>query len=111
MSIYKKYFLPLCIMFGCFFVPTKSFSFDYKTYAKERHQLRSLTSAQTSTSIVGSSSVTKKSKSSIIKEFTSKLLEALDSDLVPAKLFETSKGFSIYLKPAKISKIGLKYKF
>ncbi len=111
MNLYKKYFLPLCILFGCFIVPAKSFSFDYKTYAKERHQLRSLTPPDTLTTATESSSETKKSKSSIIKEFTSKLLEALDSDLVPVKIFKTSKGFSIYLKPAKISKIGFKYKF
>ena len=110
MTLYKKYFLPLCILFGCCVAPVKSFSFDYKTYAKERHQLRSVEPANGTLSS-SKSTTRKKSKANVIKDITSKLLEALNSDLVPAKLFHASNGFSIYIKPAKISKIGFKYKF
>ncbi len=88
-------------------IPSKSYSFDYKTYSKQMHQLRSLTPKTT----ISPKSNQKQRKSSALKNVTKNLLEALDSDLVPAKLFNEHKRVSVYFKPAKISKIGLRYRF
>jgi len=53
----------------------------------------------------------KKSKTKIVKVIVEKLFEALDSDVIPAKMFRASNSVSFYFKPAKITKIGIKYKF
>ena len=104
-----KYFIVFSILIGCFILPTKSYAFDYKSYTKELHQIRSLTPANKTVTPVKNNR--KQSKSSAIKEITKKLLEALDSDLVPAKLFNAKQTFSVYFKPAKITKLGIRYKF
>ncbi len=91
-------------------IPVKSYSFDYKSYSKQMHQLRSLSPKSTLTA-KSEKQTQKQRKSSALKNITNKLLEALDNDLVPAKLFNEKKTVSVYFKPAKISKLGLRYRF
>ena len=107
----KKYLFPLCLFFSCFIAPSKSLCFDYKTYSKQIHNLRIITPSSKTITPVQTQNKIKKKRPNIVKEFATKLLNALNSDIVTAKLFETSSGLSIYIKPAKISKIGVKYRF
>ena len=101
-------FLSISILCSCFLLTQKSYAFDYEKYNKEHRQLRSLTPVSTATPSVKEK---KEEKSHLMKELVSKVLEAMQSDAVPAKLFDTSTNVSIYFKPAKISKIGITYKF
>jgi hypothetical protein len=113
-TLYKKYFLMLCMIVGCWIIPGKAHAFDYKVYSKEMRQIRSVNSAATTFKRENESSTgvkEKKSKSKAFKVIVSKLLEALDSDMVPAKMFKANQQFSIYLKPARVTKFGIKYKF
>ncbi len=98
----------VCILCGCFFCSTKSYAFDYATYQKTHKQLRSLTPSESTAS---GSLPGKAKKEHLFSTFTRKLLEALDSDRVPVKVFDTNGNLSFYFKPAKITKIGFKYKF
>ena len=107
MYISKKYFFYSCLLCGCFLFPVKSLSFDYKQYNKDHRQLRSTDSSGSLTPVTHE----KEDKQSAIKEITKSLLEALNSDLVPAKMFNANNELSLYFKPAKISKVGFKYKF
>ncbi len=107
MILQKNNFVYSCVLCGCFLFPSKSLAFDYKEYNKEHHQIRSLKSQSTLTPTTQG----KEDKESAIKEFTHKVLEALNSDLVPVKMFDASNEWSLYFKPAKISKLGFKYKF
>jgi hypothetical protein len=101
-------FLSISILCSCFLLTQKSYAFDYEKYNKEHRQLRSLTPISSATASVKEK---KEEKSPVMKEFITKLLDAMQSDAVPAKLFDTNTNFSIYFKPAKISKIGITYKF
>ena len=111
---YKRYFLSFCVLLGCCVAPGKVYAFDYKSYSKEMRQVRSLTP---SSEVQGSVKETegqaqgKKSKTKIVKVIVEKLFEALDSDAVPAKMFRASNSLSFYFKPAKVTKIGFKYRF
>jgi len=100
--------LPVCVLCSCFFFTQKSYAFDYAKYKSEHRQLRSLTPSAT-TATPGKN--VHESKSHPMKELLSKVLDAMQSDAVPAKLFDTSTNFSVYFKPAKISKIGVTYRF
>ena len=112
-TLYRRYFLSVCMIFGCCIAPGKLHAFDYKTYSKEMRQVRSLTpSAATQGSVKATAHPgEKKRKTKIVKVIVEKLFEALDSDVVPAKMFRASNSVSFYFKPAKITKIGIKYKF
>ena len=103
-------FVSVCLLCGFCLVGQKSHAFDYGKYNKEHRQLRSLSSATTTTA-VSASGTKNKEKSTVLKDFMQKVLTAMDSDTVPAKLFETNRNFSVYFKPAKISKLGITYKF
>ncbi len=100
--------LPLCILFGCCFFSQKSYAFDYNRYNKEHRQLRSLTAATPADAITKPS---KESKSKAFENFANRLLEAMQSDAVPARIFDTGTDISFYFKPAKVTKLGIKYKF
>lgn len=109
MTFYFRNIFSLCILCGCFFCTPKSFAFDYKTYNKAHKQLRSLEPAN---STIKNSHLNKRvKKEHLLSSVTKKLLEALDNDRVPVKIFDTSGNFSFYFKPAKITKVGFKYKF
>ena len=113
---YKRYILSFCVLFGCCLTPGKMYAFDYKSYSKEMRQVRSLTPTS---ELEGSVETTrgrthgKKSKSKIVKLLVKKLFKALNNDTIPAKTFHASKSkrFSFYFKPAKVTKIGFKYRF
>lgn len=105
-NIYKL--LPACILCSCFCLTEKSYAFDYQKYDSNHHQLRTLTPVDP---IATPSKNQNASKSHPMKELLAKVLHAMQSDAVPPKLFDTSSNFSIYFKPAKISKIGVTYKF
>ncbi len=107
MALQKNNFVYSCVLCGCFLLPSKSLAFDYKEYKKEHYQIRSIDS-QTS---LTPNSQAKEEKQSTFKDFTHKVLEALNSDLVPVKMFDATNEWSLYFKPAKISKLGFKYKF
>ncbi len=100
--------LPVCVLCGCFFFTQKSHAFDYQRYTNDHHKLRALTPSD---NITTPSKKQEESKSDTMKELLGKILDAMQSDAVPAKLFDTNTNFSIYFKPAKISKIGITYKF
>jgi hypothetical protein len=101
-------FLSVSILCSCFLLTQKSYAFDYEKYNKEHRQLRSIAPVSSVTVPVKEK---KEEKAPVMKEFITKLLDAMQSDAVPAKLFDTNTNFSIYFKPAKISKIGITYKF
>ncbi len=108
MPLDMRKLLPICVLCGCFFFTQKSHAFDYEKYNSDHHKLRSLTPHD---NIASPSKNQEESKSHLMKELVSKVLDAMQSDAVPAKLFDTNTNFSIYFKPAKISKIGITYKF
>ena len=111
---YKRYLVSFCVFLGCCSVPCKMYAFDYKSYSKEMRQVRSLSPAsdmQGDIETRGMRTHGKKSKAKIVKLLVKKLFKALDSDAVPAKTFHRSKKFSFYFKPAKVTKIGFKYRF
>ncbi len=110
MSMYfnLRRIVPVCLLCGSFLFTQKSYAFDYEKYNSERKQLRSLAPLTPS---AASSHSNQEEKSGIMKEFVTKLLDAMQSDAVPARLFDTNTDISIYFKPAKISKVGITYKF
>jgi len=113
-TLYKRYFLSFCVLLGCCVAPGKMYAFDYKSYNKEMRQVRSLTTVsevQGSENATAGQSEGKKSKTKVVKVIVEKLFEALDSDAVPAKMFRASNSLSFYFKPAKVTKIGFKYRF
>ena len=112
--LYKRYFMSLCVLFGCCMAPGKIYAFDYKSYSKEMRQVRSLTFTSDVQEDVERSVMRtqgKKSKAKIVKLLVKKLFKVLNNDTVPAKTFPASKSVSFYFKPAKITKIGFKYRF
>ncbi len=108
MPLDMRKLLPICVLCGCFFFTQKSHAFDYQKYNSDHHKLRALTPNNT---IATPSKNQEESKSHLMKELLGKVLDAMQSDAVPAKLFDTSSNISVYFKPAKISKIGITYKF
>jgi hypothetical protein len=105
-----KRILPVCIACGCFFFAQKGFAFDYKQYDNEHSRLRSVSSPLTQ--VIGSGETHEsEEKSSGLKDFMEQVLTAMQSDAVPVKIFDATETFSVYFKPAKISKLGIKYKF
>ncbi len=106
--MYLSRLLSVYVLCGCFFFTQKSHAFDYQKYNRDHHKLHALTPNST---IATPSKNQEESKSHLIKELLGKVLDAMQSDAVPAKLFNTNTNFSVYFKPAKISKIGITYKF
>jgi|GEM_PF-2222719 len=102
--------LPVWIVCSCFFFAHKAFAFDYEKYKNEHSRLRNIPSPVTQ---INASDQTHESeeKSSGLKDFMEQVLTAMQSDAVPVKIFDATEKFSIYFKPAKISKLGIKYKF
>jgi hypothetical protein len=99
----------LCILCGCFFCTPKSFAFDYKSYYNAHKQLRSFEPATDANKV---SPLNRKGKKEhLLSSFTKTVLEALDNERVPVKMFDTRSNFSFYFKPAKVTKVGFKYKF
>jgi len=99
---------PACILCGCFLFSHKAHAFDYGKYEKQHKQIRSIPPSQKggTTSVHGT-----KESSQAFQMFANRLLEAVQSDAAPAKLFDAGRNLSFYFKPAKITKIGFKYKF
>lgn len=101
--------LPLCMVLGCCFFPQKGFAFDFKKYEREQRQLRSLTPSNATSTSARTADPKKRSRAFAL--FADKLLEALQSDAVPTKIFDTGTNLSFYFKPAKVTKLGIQYKF
>ena len=108
-TLCKRSLFAVVLMFWACGAVTKVNAFDYKRYSLETKQIRSLTPVANDSKVVKKG--TKNAKSSLGREVVQKLLEALDSDLVPAKMFRTQRTFSLYFKPAKVTKFGVKYRF
>ena len=100
--------MPLYLLCSCYLFAPKSFAFDYDKYKRDHKQLRSLTPATTADA---QSTPSKRSKSKAMEKFAGILLEAMQSDTVPTKIFNTGSNISFYFKPAKITKVGITYKF
>jgi len=83
----------------------KLFAFDFESY---HHQQRSVPSVAQP---VAQPAAAQKHEKSSVQRFVSHLLESFGNDIVPVKMFDTSKKFSIYFKPAKVTKLGIRYKF
>ena len=98
---------------GCCGFADKIYAFDYQSYAKQTKKIRSVEKGGVKVVQGGDSSTQRRSKGkeSIAKVIIEKLLSSLDNDSVPAKMFKANRKFSIYFKPAKITKIGIRYKF
>ncbi len=105
----KRYILSVSMVVGCWVMPGKVHAFDYKTYSKEVRQIRTLMPPESGEKPVVKGE--KKSRSKAFKTVVNKLLEALDSDLVPARIFQTGDAFSLYFKLARVTKFGIKYRF
>ncbi len=86
----------------------KAFAFDYDTYSKTHKQLRAINPDTTITTAVRNN---KHQSTNAFAVFTQQLLQAMQSDAVPVKVFDTGTNISLYFKPAKVTKIGIKYKF
>ncbi len=102
--------LPMWMICSCFFFAHKAFAFDYEQYKNEHSRLRSVTSPLTQVIASGETRESEE-KSSGLKDFMEQVLTAMQSDAVPVKIFDATETFSIYFKPAKVSKLGIKYKF
>ncbi len=83
----------------------KLFAFDFESYHRQQRSIPSMAQH-----VAQPTTIQKREKSSV-QRFVSHLLESFDNDIVPVKMFDTSEKFSIYFKPAKISKLGIRYKF
>ena len=99
---------PACILCGCFLFSHKAHAFDYGKYDKQHKQIRSIPPSQNSG---GAAVQGKQENSHAFQMFANQLLEAMQNDAVPAKFFDAGSNLSFYFKPAKITKIGFKYKF
>ncbi len=108
MRLHIRTAMPLCILFGCCFFSSKSYAFDYDKYNKDHKQLRAIKSG---TLVQGETKQSKMSKSKAFERFASQVLEAMDNDAIPTKIFDTGTNISFYFKPAKITKLGIRYKF
>ncbi len=113
MTLFKSRTLfPVCIVCGCFLFAQKSFAFDYQEYSKESRQIRSLTPTDhISAKISEKSTATKKRSDRAFSHFTQTLLEAMDTDIPLATLFDNGSDLSLYFKPAKVTRVGFRYKF
>lgn len=109
----KRYFFALLIFLGCCGFGHKAYAFDYQSYAKQTKQIRSVEKGGGKVMQGGDTSTQRRGsgKESIAKVIIGKILSTLDSDTVPAKMFKANRKFSIYFKPAKVTKIGVRYKF
>ncbi|HHD77344.1 MAG TPA: hypothetical protein ENK93_01050 [Campylobacteraceae bacterium] len=108
MLLHLRIAMPFCILFGCCFFSQKGYAFDYNKYDKTRKQMRALTPAAPSQGEIRPAA---SGKSGAFEKFANRLLEAMESDIIPAKIFDTGTGVSFYFKPAKITKLGIRYKF
>jgi len=83
----------------------KLFAFDFESYHRQQRSVPSMEQN------VAHPATPQKHEKSSVQRFVSHLLESFDNDIVPAKMFNTSETFSIYFKPAKVTKLGIRYKF
>lgn len=112
MTLFKSRTLfPVCILCSCFLFAQKSFAFDYQKYSKERKQIRSLTPTDRIAAEIPKSTPKKKRSDKAFAHFTQTLLEAMDTDIPLATLFDSGNGLSLYFKPSKVTKVGFRYKF
>ncbi len=112
MTLFKsRTLIPVCILCSCFLFAQKSFAFDYQKYSKERKQIRSLTPTDRIAAGIPETTPTKKRSDRAFSHFTQTLLEAIDTDIPLATLFDNGSDLPLYFKPAKVTRVGFRYKF